>query len=120
MSDGNSITGSLKDLAKETVKQVVSTPLSIAKGVPGQIVGTDSEEEQARKKAEKMAVHMRIKEIEAEMAQIRSAETRNRQAQSPAATQPSVEELHTKKEQKVDEASRQAVGKAEQGRNFKG
>ncbi|MDO8269523.1 MAG: hypothetical protein Q7T54_02525 [Candidatus Levybacteria bacterium] len=121
MSDGNSIGGALADLAKETVKQVATTPLDIAKEAGQQIVGHNSEEEELKKRAEKMATFQRIKQIEAEMAQIRNIEEQKNQTQTKSITTPShLEKFGQSKTKKIDEASRQAVGRAEQGRNFKG
>ncbi len=119
MSDRNSIGGALSDLAKETVKQVVSAPLTIAKGIPGQVVNRDSEEIAAKKKAEKVATFHRIKEIEAEMSQIRTQNQQKEQATTPSYKK-TLESIASRGHKKLDEASRQAIGKSEQGRNFKG
>lgn len=119
MSDGDSVSGGLKDLGKETGKQVASFPKTFIKAAITQVVNRNSEEEEARKQAEKIATHHRIQAIEAEMSQIRA---QSEQKEGPS-TQPAKQELSTldtKQKTKQDEASRQAVGKAEQGRNFKG
>lgn len=123
MGDGNSVSGTLADLAKETVKQAVKMPVSIAKGAGQQIVGKDSEEEEARKRAEKTATFNRIKAIEAEMVQIRRIEEQKQQQrqQQQVSTPSQRTTFETNANgKKLDEASRQAVGRAEQGRNFKG
>lgn len=117
MSD--SIGNALKDLAKETVKQTVKTPFSIVKGIPGQLAGAESEEEKARKKLEQITTHQRVKEIEREMAQIREGKQQKEEANNTSYRK-ALQEMASKKPKKMDEASRQAVGRAEQGRNFKG
>lgn len=119
MSDGNSIGGALSDLAKETVKQVANAPITIVKGIPGQVVSRDSEETTAKKKAEKVATFRRIKEIEVEMSQIRTQNQQKEHASTPAYKK-TLESIASRGNKKLDEASRQAIGKSEQGRNFKG
>lgn len=120
MSDGDSVAGALKDLGRETIKQIAQVPKGIVTGASGQILTKDTEEREAEKKAEKMATFQRIKEIEAEMAAIRS---QNEQKKGPQTPQSAVEQQEIKSsgpKKTIDEASRQAVGRAEQGRNFKG
>ena len=121
MSDGDSVTGQLKDLGKETVKGVLSVPKSIIKATPGQVLNQDSEEKEAKKRQEKTATYYRIKEIEAEIAAIRRE---NEKKQGPEVIKSSEttqsEDGSNKKTKAMDETSRQAVGRAEQGRNFKG
>jgi Zn-dependent M16 (insulinase) family peptidase len=120
MSD--SIGGAFKDLARETVKQVSKTPVSFAKSAASQIVGSNESEEQRKlKQAEKAMTHQRIKEIEAEMAHIRNQNEQKRSQEDGSTYKNTLEKIASKgKLKKMDEQSRQAVGKAEQGRNFKG
>jgi hypothetical protein len=120
MSDGDSVSGALADLGKEAVKQIVNVPKGFAAGAASQVLTQDSEEKEARKKAEKMATFYRIKEIEAEIAAIHA---QNEQKKGPEVlTEKEKTELVQQQQpgKKMDEASRQAVGRAEQGRNFKG
>ena len=120
MSDGDSVSGALADLGKEAVKQIVNVPKSFATGAAAQVLKQDSEEKEAQKKAEKMATHYRIREIEAEIEAIRM---HNAQKKGPEVlTEKEKTELVQQQQpgKKMDEASRQAVGRAEQGRNFKG
>ena len=126
MSDGDSILGqvgdSLKDLGKDVVKQITGTPTEIVKTVKQQTVGkTDSPEEQAKKQktgAEEMA---RRAQIEAEIQRIaKQREQLTGPEISSLKTEENPDGLEIKKTQQIDEASRQAVGRAEQGRNFKG
>lgn len=120
MSDGDSVGGVLKDLAKETVKQVIKTPITIAKGVGSQVVGLDSEEKEAQKKQEKAVTHQRIKAIEEEIEQIRAQNQRKQGPEIKTSSEVAQEEQTAARNKPIDEASRQAVGRAEQGRNFKG
>jgi hypothetical protein len=120
MSDGDSVSGILKDLAKETVKQVVKTPITIAKGVTSQAIGQDSEEKEARKKQEKAETHQRIQAIEAEIAQIRAANDKKTGPEVVKSSEAQQDNSSGPKVKKMVEASRQALGRAEQGRNFKG
>ena len=74
-----------------------------------------------KKKQDQIITFNRIKQIEAEMAQIRQAEARKTGPQIALKPQSSVAaEDADGKPKVIDEASRQAVGRAEQGRNFKG
>lgn len=121
MSDGSSIGGAFKDLARETVKQVSKTPASFIKSAGAQIVGSPSEEVENRKKAEKLMTHQRIKEIEAEMAKIRSQGEQKHSQEENSDYKKKLEKIASRGgSKKMDESSRQAIGKAEQGRNFKG
>lgn len=119
MSDGDSVATGLKDLSRETVKQIKSVPKSIVLGAKGQMLNKDTEEEEERKKKEMAQTHARIKEIEAEMAAIRA---QNEQKRGPEvlSEKEKLEAVQAPKQKRMDEASRQAVGRAEQGRNFKG
>ncbi len=119
MSDDNSVGGGLKDLGSETLKQVVSIPKSMVKGAIKQAANTDSEELEAQKKADQAATFQRVKEIDAEMASIRQ---QNEQKTGPEiqSSDNNINELNNNQSRKTDEASRQAIGRAEQGRNFKG
>ena len=121
MSDGDSVSGQLKDLGKEAGKQILSVPKTIAQGVKGQVLNQDSQEKEAKKKQEKAATYYRIREIEAEIAAIRRE---NEKKQGPEVIKSSEtsqsSDKPNKKAKSLDEASRQAVGRAEQGRNFKG
>jgi hypothetical protein len=126
MSDGDSIGGaiadSLKDLGKETGKQLVSSAASFGKASITQIKGATTDEKKAEEEKRKFETFQRVKEIEAEMKQIAS---QNAQKKGPeiidAKTQSAQEsDLQSKKEKKIDEALRQTLGRAEQGRNFKG
>lgn len=121
MSDGDTITGELKDLAKETVKQAANIPKNFATGAVSQIANRDSEEDEARKKADKIATFQRIKSIEAEIAQIRAYESQKTGPQIKQ-SQNLISESNpiTQKEATLDEASRQAKMKTELGRNYKG
>lgn len=120
MSDGDSVGGILKDLARETVKQLIKTPVTIAKGVGTQAIGQDSEEKEARKKQEKAETYQRIKAIEAEIAQIRAANEKKTGPEVVKSSETQQDNANGPKIKKIDEASRQALGRAEQGRNFKG
>ncbi len=127
MSDGDSsILGSVadagKDFVKETVNQVAGSASSSLKTVTQQVAGYTSEENEMKKKAQQAATFQRIKAIEAEMAQIAS---QNAQKKGPDIVQKTVLDEEngpstTNSRPKIDEASRQALGRAEQGRNFKG
>lgn len=120
MSD--SIGGAFKDLARETVKQVSKTPASFARSAASQIVASNESEEQAKlKQADKAMAHQRIKEIEAEMARIRNQSEQKQAQESGPAYKNTLEKIASRGgKKKMDELSRQAVGRAEQGRNFKG
>lgn len=120
MSDGDSVSGQLTDLAKETTKQVLNVPKSIVKGIGTQSVGQDSAEKEAKKKQEKMLTHHRIKEIEAEIAKIRAENEKKHGPEVVSQKEASEKVSESQKPKQIDEASRQALGRAEQGRNFKG
>lgn len=124
MSDGDSIIGAVtdtvKDLGKETLKQIVGTPGSVAKGAGGQILNKDNPEEEAKKAQLKAEEFARIRAIEAEMAQIRQQNDQKNGPQVEKTEDKKIEALQKQNGPKIDEASRQAVGRAEQGRNFKG
>jgi len=125
MSDGDSIAGavadSAKDFGKSLVSEIVSSTTSSVKTATSQIAGAKSSEEEAKEKADKIATFNRIKQIEAEMAQIRQAEAQKKGPQISQKLQSSVNISDQEDKPKaLDEASRQAIGKAEQGRNFKG
>lgn len=126
MSDGDSILGSVadagKDLFKEVVNQVVGNGPAAAKSATQQVAGFDSKDDEEKKKAEQMATFQRIKAIEAEMAKIGSQQQNSGpeiQKKEVQADENSLDKLGETKSQ-MDEATRQAVGKTEQGRNFKG
>ena len=120
MGDGDSIKGGLQDLGRETVKQIASVPKGIVASAAGQVLKHDTEEREKEKRIEKAATHARIKELEAEIQAIRA---QNEQKKGPEVIAPheKMEETQDgKPKKKLDEASRQAIGRAEQGRNFKG
>lgn len=126
MSDGDSILGAVadagKDFVKETVKQVVGSGAASAKTATQQVAGYTSNEDEEKKKASQIATFQRIKAIEAEMAEIGK---QNEKKTGPALSNPQTQQGQEKAsdgkpESTLDEASRQAVGRAEQGRNFKG
>jgi len=124
MSDGDSILGAVadagKDLVKETVNQIVGGGTAAVKSTAQQVAGFDTAEKEQEKKVENLQTFQRIKRIEAEMAQIHQAEAQKKGPEIvPSQTQQS-ENISSGKPQTIDEASRQAVGRAEQGRNFKG
>ena len=121
MSDGDSIYGQLTDLAKETTKQVLNVPKSIVKGIGTQTVGQDSVEKEAKKNQEKALTYHRIKEIEAEIARIRAENDKKTGPEVVKSSEAQSQgDSSGNKPKKLDEASRQALGRAEQGRNFKG
>lgn len=124
MSDGNSIAGgitdAIKDLGKEVVKQVVGTGTSSIKTATSQVTGGNSQEQEAEKKAEQLKTFQRVKEVEAEMRQIAAQSAQKTGPEIPKSEKQSLSEPTNNQTQTVDEASRQAVGRAEQGRNFKG
>lgn len=125
MSDGDSIAGavadSAKDFGKGLVSEVINSATATVKNVSQQLVGAKTEEEELKKKQDQIITFNRIKQIEAEMAQIRQAEARKTGPQIALKPQSSVAaEDADGKPKVIDEASRQAVGRAEQGRNFKG
>lgn len=112
----------IQDLGKDAGKKAVSTLSSFGKVTVAQIKGvSDNPEQEEEKKRQKVATFQRVKQIEAEMRQIAS---KNQQKIGPEIAQTDKNnstELQTKnKELTIDEASRQAIGRAEQGRNFKG
>ncbi len=120
MSDGDSVSGALKDLGREAVKQIASIPKSLLTGAANQVTKPDSEEKEAEKIAEKAATHARIQQIEAEMAAIR-AQNEKKTGPEIVSEREKMEEMQNQQQKpQLDEASRQAIGKAEQGRNFKG
>ncbi len=125
MSDGDSIAGavadSAKDFGKGLVSEVINSATASVKNVSQQLVGAKTEEEELKKKQDQIITFNRIKQIEAEMAQIRQQEARKKGPQIIQKQQSAVEfEDSDGKPKILDEASRQAVGRAEQGRNFKG
>lgn len=124
MSDGDSIFGnvadSLKDLGKDVVKQLANTPESLVTSTKDQLTRRDSDEEEARKKAEKMQTFQRVRSIEAEIAQIAAQNEKKTGPQIPQEQGKDELQIQTQNQKPLDEASRQAVGRAEQGRNFKG
>lgn len=129
MSDSPSILGSVADTGKDVVKelgsQTTKAAASIVKGAFQQVVGTKSEEEIAKEQADKLATHQRIKKIEAEIAQIRAQRSQEQsqmeQVRLTSSDQSTgSDDLKTSEKKQMDEASRQAVGKAELGRGFKG
>jgi len=111
----------LKDVAKDAAKQIVNAPSSAVKTAVTQTTATaKTPEEEAKIQEQKAYEFRRHQEITAEIEQIRrqneqrtgptlSTETETNQTLNSPADSP-----------RIDEASRQAVGKAEQGRNFKG
>lgn len=116
----DSIAGTLKDLGKETLKQTFNVPKTLAKGAFQQTVKTNSEEEAAKKLAEQAVTHNRIQQIEAEMAQIRAQNEKRTGPEIQKSEEQKLEAQQQSQGKNLDEASRQAVGRAEQGRNFKG
>lgn len=126
MSDGDSsILGAVadagKDFVREAVEQVTVSATGSLKSAAQQVAGYTPQEDEAKKKAQQMATFQRIKAIESEMAQIA---THNSQKKGPEIAKSGLQkaeefEEHAPKAQ-IDEASRQALGRAEQGRNFKG
>lgn len=125
MSDGDSIAGAVadtaKDFGKSLVSEIINAGTSSVKSAGAQIVGSKTEEEEAKKKVDQIKTFNRIKQIEAEMEQIRVAESKKTGPQITSKTQTTVtEDESSQKPKAMDEASRQAVGRAEQGRNFKG
>lgn len=124
MADGDSIFGAVadagKDLVKETVHQVVGSGASAIKTASQQVGGFDTTEHEQQKKADEVATFQRIKAIEAEMAQIGAQSAQKKGPEIANSQTQNMEEVVSNKSQTVDEASRQAVGRAEQGRNFKG
>jgi len=125
MSDGDSIAGAVadtaKDFGKSLVSEIVTSATSTVKTATSQIAGAKTPEEEAKEKADKIATFNRIKQIEAEMAEIRRQEERKKGPQMAPKQQSAVQMEDADGKPKVlDEASRQAVGRAEQGRNFKG
>ncbi len=120
MSDGDSVSGALADLGKETVKQIVQIPKNLASSAASQVLTQDSEEKEAQKKAEQIANFQRVKEIEAEIEKIR-VENEKKKGPEVLTEKEKMEAVQQQSSsQPMDEASRQAVGRAEQGRNFKG
>lgn len=127
MSDNGNIIGSvaegLKDIGKTALKQVFNAPSDTAKAALQQTVGkNESPEEELKKKQEQAEKHARIMEIDAEIQKIRQQNEQKRMQEATDETQslkPKFESLE-QQEKDQDEASRQALGKAEQGRNFKG
>lgn len=119
MSDCSSLSGELKNLGKETGKQMANFPKNFIRGAVSQVTSKASSEDEAKKKAEMVATHQRIQALEAEMAQIR-AQSEQKEGPQILQTKRDLETLKIGKSLKRDEASRQAAGKAEQGRNFKG
>lgn len=126
MSDGDSIFGAVadagKDLVKETFKQVVGASGASLKSATQQVAGFTSEEEELKKKAEQAATFQRVKAIEAEMAQIAQQNAQKNGPEEVQRTEAKEEDgpNTSNTQHPMDEASRQAVGRAEQGRNFKG
>ena len=125
MADGDSIAGAVADTAKDfgkgLVSEIISSATSAVKGAGQQITGAKTEEDEAKEKQDKIITFNRIKQIEAEMEQIRQAQERKTGPQITQKSQSAVEfEDSDGKPKVLDEASRQAVGRAEQGRNFKG
>lgn len=127
MSDNGSIIGSvtegLKDIGKDALKQVFSAPSDTAKAALQQTVGkNESPEEELKKKQEQAKAHARMMEIDAEIQQIRQQNEQKRMQEATQQQGAPQQKLQTLQEQQKtqDEASRQAVGKSEQGRNYKG
>jgi hypothetical protein len=110
-----------KDIVKETAKQVATGAISSAKTAAQQVSGFDTPEEAEKKKADQIATFQRIKQLEAEITQISQ---KNEQRNSPEVVSSEngmqSDVSSPRKTKNLDEASRQAVGRAEQGRNFKG
>lgn len=124
MSDSitSQVAESIKDLGTDAGKGTVSALASFGKATVSQIKGSQTPEKAAEEEKRKLETFQRVKEIEAEMRQIAS---QNAQKKGPEiidtktqSTQDS--DLESKKEKKMDEALRQTLGRAEQGRNFKG
>lgn len=124
MSDGDSIAGAvgdaLKDLGREAVKQIAGTGTSSIKAAASQLGKTVSPEEEAKKKAEQIKTFQRVKEIEAEMKQIAAQNAQKTGPEIPKNENRDELQTQDKNKTSIDEASRQALGRAEQGRNFKG
>ena len=125
MSDGNSIAGAIADTAKDftasLVSEVVTSTNATVKSAGQQLSGSKTEEEEAKEKIDKVNTFNRIKQIEAEMEQIRQAKSGNTGPQITTNAQTTApDDDQNGKPKTIDEASRQAVGRAEQGRNFKG
>lgn len=126
MADGDSIIGAVadagKDFVRETVKQAIGNTSASLKSATQQVAGFTSTDDEIKKKTEQAATFQRIKAIEAEMAQIAR---QNAQKKGPDVTQHKTAKEEsgpstTNTQHPMNEASRQAVGRAEQGRNFKG
>lgn len=127
MADGDSILGAVadagKDLVKETVKQVVGSGTASLKSATQQVSGFTKEEDEMKKKADQTATFQRIKAIEAEMVQIAKQNAQKSGPEIVSRTSSEDEDNglgNTNSQPQIDEASRQALGKTEQGRNFKG
>lgn len=127
MSDSDSILGqvgdTLKDIGKDVVKQFTTAPTEIAKTVKQQTIGKEeAPEDLAKKQQAGIAEIARRAQIEAEIAQISKQKEQLKGPEIPSLkTEQDGDGLNTQqKGQQIDEASRQAVGRSEQGRNFKG
>lgn len=126
MSDGDSsILGAVadagKDFVKEAVKQVAGSATGSLKTATQQVAGYTSEEDELKRRAEKVATFQRIKAIEAEMTQIASQNSQKKGPEIVTSDSQNKQEMSNHAPQtQLDEASRQAIGRAEQGRNFKG
>lgn len=122
MSD--SILGSVadagKDLIKEVGNQVVGNSTSAVKTAASQVTGFPTQEEELKKKQTQIATQQRIQAIQQE---IRSISMQKQQLTGPevgSSNPASIDEVNQSQKKQIDEASRQAQGRAEQGRNFKG
>ncbi len=122
MSDSilSSVIDSLKDLGRDIFHQAAGSAKDAVTSTPTQIVGGITDEKEAEKEAEKIATQQGIQKIEAEMNQIRAENQKKTGPEIPKTEEEKIEEAKKENPQMIDEASRQAMGKAEQGRNFKG
>lgn len=121
MSDsiGTDVKEGLKDLFKGIFAHILQTPKTVVKEATQQVTGVEDSEE--KKQSNELQANARVQELEAEMRRI--SEEKKQMTGPEIGSKEQIEtndDLKGNKVEAPDEASRQAVGKAEQGRNFKG
>lgn len=121
MSDDGSVGGGLTSIISEGTNKLSEEPKEAVNAILGQLKGPPKPEEEAKRQANNVSKAQRLQEITEELNQIRAQRAQLEGPQIPnSSEQQSLVIQQQRKGPTIDEASRQAVGRAEQGRNFKG
>lgn len=122
MSDSvlGSVADAGKDFIKEVAAQVTSNTSQAAQSAASQVGGFPTEEEELKKRQNQIATQQRIQAIQQEINAISMQKKELTGPEITASKSSAPDEVNQEQKKQIDEASRQALGRAEQGRNFKG